>query len=80
MQNMKGLRDITALTSAPALEDLLYVSALQMEPGDFAELLKSKALKQILVGFGSARKNEALRGSAAKAGIAEYEPRDFEFR
>jgi hypothetical protein len=80
LENMKGLSDIGMVAKAPALEEMIHVCAQGMEPEQYVELLKSKTLKQITVGFGSARKNAVLRSLADDAGIASYEGNSFVFR
>jgi len=80
LENMKGLRDLTPLTKAPALEEFMHVSALGMDPAKYAAFLASSTLKRMSVGFGSARKNQALCDCAAKAGIAPYTNTPFSFR
>ena len=79
LENMKGLQDVSAVATAPALEEFLHTSAQGMEPGQYADLLASKTLKRILVGFGSKKKNKTLNDSAAAAGIMQYKHSPFRF-
>jgi hypothetical protein len=79
LEDMKGLQDISALTEAPALEELIHVSAQGIEPAQYVDLLKSKPLKPLRVGFRSLKKNKALRDLAAQAGIEEYHASEFSF-
>jgi hypothetical protein len=76
---MKGLKDITMLSSAPALKELIHVSAVGLQPKDFEGVLKKGILKQASVGFGSYKKNQVFRELAVRYGVAEYEPSAFSF-
>jgi len=80
LENMKGLKDMAALLNAPALEELIYVDARGREPAEFAEILKSKTLKKIVVGFGSKKKNDVLADMATRAGIKKFDRSEFSFR
>jgi hypothetical protein len=79
LENMKGLKDITALAKAPALEELMHCDAKGMEPKQYADLLTSKCLKRIFVGFGSNRKNQELLDQARAVGIQQFERSQFSF-
>jgi hypothetical protein len=79
LDTMKGLKDLSSLESAPALEELSHVDAQGLEPSQYAGLIGGGRLKRISVGFGSMRKNEALRKMAIAAGVAVDWPRDFQF-
>jgi hypothetical protein len=79
LDSMKGLQDVHAIATAPAIEEFMHVCAQGMEPLQYAELLKSRTLKGLLVGFGSEKKNKTLRDLAAQAGIKEYKRSDFIF-
>jgi hypothetical protein len=80
LENMKGLKDIAALVKAPGLEELMHCDAKGMEPTQYADLLASKCLKRIFVGFGSSRKNKELLDQARAVGIQEFERSQFLFR
>jgi len=58
----------------------MHASAEGMELDHYSELLKKPTLRRMWVGFGSVRKNEALRQLAEQAGIEEYQRSDFTFR
>ena len=72
LESMKGLKDISALSAAPCLEELVHIAAIGMEPAKYADLLKHKSLKRLSVGFGSRKKNEMLRELAESAGIRRW--------
>jgi hypothetical protein len=69
LENMKGLKDLSALDSAPALEEIVHVSAQGLSPSDYVGLLKKSSLKKMFVGFGSTQKNNQLEAMIKAAGI-----------
>jgi hypothetical protein len=69
LENMKGLRNVAAVDRAPALEDLIVVSARDLTPNDFRPLLRKKTLKRLNIYFGSESKNTALKLAAQEAGL-----------
>jgi len=77
---MKGLRDLTQIAQAPALAELYYVAANQLQPKDFQCLLRHPTLKKAAVGFGSVKRNDELAALFQRAGIAGFIPDAFEFR
>ena len=79
LENMKGLQDISALGSAPALEEFIHVAAGGMEPVQYLPLLKSKTLKNLIVGLESIKKDKALQDLASQAGIFEWKLSEFAF-
>lgn len=79
LENMKGLKDLTFLMTAPALEELVHVSAQGREPQQYADLIAKGTLKRLIVGFGSNRKNNELRAMMNKAGVQEYQHSAFSF-
>jgi hypothetical protein len=79
LENMKGLRDVAAVDLAPALEDLILVSAQNLKPEDFRLLLRKKTLKRMNVDFGSAKKNAALKLAAQDAGLKTNQNPPFVF-
>lgn len=72
LSEMKGLRDLSAIETAPALEEFLFTSASGWEPQQFRKLLEIPTLTSALVGFGSLRKNQAFEDLAASRGIASH--------
>ena len=79
LENMKGLTDLTTLVTAPALEELIYVSAQGRESKQFAELLAKGTLKRMLVGFGNDRKNSELDAMQQAAKVEKYSHRAFSY-
>lgn len=81
LENMKGLRDLKGVASAPNLQEFSFVSALNMKPFDFAELLKMPTLQRLWVGLGSEAKNRAIREMIVKSGKTyDAPPPKFQFQ
>ena len=58
--NMKGIRDLSAIAEAPALEGLFACEMRQLAPEAFRPFLGHPALRAVSVGLGSFRKNAAV--------------------
>lgn len=68
LDDMKGLTDISALTTAPVLNELSHVgSRLPIE--DYLPLLRKGTLKTANVGFGSLTKNGKFHAHCEKYGV-----------
>jgi hypothetical protein len=61
LETMKGIRDVNALTTAAALEELVVGDTDQLQPEDFKVLAKLPTLKRASVFLGSNRKNKAVK-------------------
>lgn len=57
----KRLRDVSELGYMPALKRILGWDMAEQQPEMFASLQESSSLEEVLVGFGSDRRNNALR-------------------
>jgi len=73
LENMKGLADVHNLFDAPSLEDFIHVCAQNMRPEQYFELLKMRSIKQVSIGFGSDKKNNAFETRMKEKGIEKYE-------
>ncbi len=71
LQNMKALKDVATLATAPALEELVIYEGMTMQPEMFAPVLASRSLDRALGGFGSRTKNERFRAIAQRHGVGE---------
>ncbi len=80
LETMKGLKDLAQIAEAPALAELLYVAANQLQPQDFECFLRHPTLKKAAVGFGSVKRNDELATMFQRAGIADFSPTAFEYR
>lgn len=80
LENMKGLEDISALASAPSLEEFAHTTALNCQLFQYEQLLSHPRLRRMFVGFGSERKHRALESKMSQAGIEKYSHEEFVFR
>ena len=55
---MKGLRDLAALKTAPALEEFAFIDARGKEPAQLLPALRNPVVRRVSAGFGSEKKNE----------------------
>ncbi len=76
---MKGLSDLEGLFKAPALEEFLHVSAHNMAPEQYQQLLYIETLRRALIGFGSDKKNKTMEKMLKEKGIKEYSHTIFQF-
>ena len=60
LETIRGIRDLTPLLEAEALEELLVIDGRHMEPEDFRPLADHPTLRRVRIGLGSDRKNDAL--------------------
>lgn len=78
LETMSGIRDLGPLARAPALEQLALVEMPRLGPRDLQCLVGHPTLREVIAGFGSARKNRAAEEllPAARARWTE----SFEYR
>jgi hypothetical protein len=69
LEEMKALANISALATAPALEELRHVAS-KSSVNDYLKLLESPTLKAAHVGFGSWKKNLQFNQLCEAKGIA----------
>jgi hypothetical protein len=80
LQNMKGLRDFSALQHAPALEEFLLVQGEKSAPEDLVPVLSNPRVRQASAYFGSDRRNRAFEALASEHGKTRFERCAFEYR
>jgi len=80
LDNMKGLKDVSALGRAPALEEFLHIAAQGFLPTHYGDLLKLPSLRQVHIGFCSKRKNDQFETLVRQSGRAQYQRTEFVFR
>ncbi len=80
LENMKSLRDVTAIAQAPALEEFLHVSAQNIPPEKYRDLLQMATLKSVLVGFGSRKKNRDFADLGTRHGKKGFQRTQFVFQ
>jgi hypothetical protein len=68
LENMKGLKDVSAIRRAPALEEFLHISAQNISPELYKELMFMPTLENLHLGFGSRKKNEEFNGLVLQSG------------
>ncbi|MEI6284631.1 MAG: hypothetical protein WCP40_05985 [Opitutae bacterium] len=61
LDGMKGITDLRSIADAPALEELLVVSAKHLMPEDFKPFVGHPTLKAARIGLGSISKNNQVR-------------------
>ncbi len=61
LDNMKGLSNLDSILSVPGLKEFMHINAQNMQPADYEPLMQHKTLKQILVHFGSVRKENQMQ-------------------
>jgi hypothetical protein len=80
LENMKGLKDVSAIRSAPALEQFIHVAAQNMRPEQYTDLMKKPSVREMLVGFGSKRKNREFEQLMTESGKTRFRSNQFVFR
>ena len=58
---MKGLRDLTPVAAAPALEELMAIDMGHLTPEAFRPFVGHPTLRAVRIGLGSKRKNAAAQ-------------------
>jgi len=76
LENMKGLKRMDALRTAPALEEFTFLMA-QQEPESLLPLLENKKVKSVLCRFGSEKKNNRFKELADAFGKSQYKYHKF---
>jgi hypothetical protein len=81
VQNLKGIRDFSALEGAPALEEFGLVEGNRQTPEQLLPVLRNPAVRRVAALFGSNRKNRAFSRLREAHGKVEWEPWEpFEYR
>ncbi|MEN7550806.1 hypothetical protein AAG747_22990 [Rapidithrix thailandica] len=80
LENLKGLKDLSSVKSAPALEEFIYVLAQNQVPEKLIPILGNSKLKSIFCRFGSIKKNDAFDAVALKYGKQIYKYNEFKYK
>jgi len=80
LENLKGLKDVSAIRHAPALEEFLHISAQNIQPEMYKDLMSMPNLKYVHVGYGSRKKNEEFNALVLFSGKQTGTNRHFAFR
>jgi hypothetical protein len=68
LENLKGLMDVSAIRRAPALAEFLHISAQNIPPELYKDLMLMPTLKYLHVGFGSRKKNKEFNALVLRSG------------
>lgn len=74
IETMKGLTDLTPLLTAPALQRVALVNMTHLEPAQVGVLADHPALRNLIAGLGSDRKNRAVRELLPLTGAGDWDP------
>jgi hypothetical protein len=80
LENLKGLKDVSAIRHAPALEEFLHISAQNIQPEMYKDLMSMPNLKYVNVGYGSRKKNEEFNALVLFSGKQTGTNGHFAFR
>lgn len=78
--NMKGLRDLTPLEFAPALEEFAMVEGFKNEPEDLYPVLRNPSLRRVSAGFSSLKKCQKFERMRDEAELEKCVIRPFDYR
>lgn len=79
LENLKELNDIHPLKDAPALKELAYFEASQLQPEDLIPALENTGLNSINVLFGSEKKNKTFEELIKNYGKHKYQRNEFQY-
>ncbi len=80
LENMKGLEDVSAIRLAPNLEQFSHIAAQNIPPEKYEDLLHKPSLQQLLVGFGSQKRNKEFEDLIERSGKSIYHRAPFVFQ
>jgi hypothetical protein len=80
LENLKGLEDVSAIRYAPALEEFLHISAQNIQPEMYKDLMSIPTLKYVHVRYGRRKKNEEFKALVLRSGKQADINRDFAFQ
>jgi hypothetical protein len=77
LENLKGLKKLNALKTAPSLTEFIYVMAQNQEPENLLPVLENKEVKSVFCMFGSDKKNNRFKELADNFDKSQYEYQKF---
>jgi hypothetical protein len=80
IENFKGLRDFTALETAPALEEFALINGRKQTPQQLLPVLLNPQVRRIRAGFGSDRKNSEFSSLREVHGKTGFDWAPFEYQ
>jgi hypothetical protein len=72
LQNLKGLRDLSELQGAPALEEFILLQGEHQQVEDLLPVIHNPSLRWAAAYFGSIQKNKQFTRLLGERGIEEY--------
>ncbi|HXT76942.1 MAG TPA: hypothetical protein VN780_11680 [Candidatus Eisenbacteria bacterium] len=79
LENMKALADVSAVLRSPSLQEFIHISAQNVRPAQYEDLPGIKTLRNVLVGFGSRKKNQQFEALLRQSGIELFQGSEFVF-
>jgi hypothetical protein len=80
LENLKGLKDLSSVKSAPALEEFIYVLAENQIPENLIPILENSTLKSAFCRFGSVKKNDRFDDMVLNYGKQIYKYNEFKYK
>ncbi|WP_419698166.1 hypothetical protein [Mucilaginibacter sp. NFX135] len=77
LENLKGLKKLNALKTAPSLTEFIYVMAQNQEPENLLPVLENKEVKSVFCMFGSEKKNNRFKELADNFSKSQYKYQKF---
>jgi len=77
LENLKGLKKLDALRTAPSLTEFIYVLAQSQEPENLLPALENKNVESVFCMFGSSKKNNRFKELSDKFGKSQYKHHKF---
>lgn len=80
LENLKGLKDLSSLEFAPALEEFCFVMARNQSVEDLLPVLRNPNVRAVSYGFGSYKKNSRFEHLLMDYGKQKYTYSEFHYR
>jgi hypothetical protein len=80
LDNMRGLRDLSALEAPPALEEFLLLQGGACQPKQLAPVLRNPNVVRVGAFFGSEKRNRAFAAMAEASGNSRFDWYPFGYR
>jgi hypothetical protein len=79
LENLKAVTDVSAILQSPSLREFIHVSVQNMKPEQYENLPRIKTLREVLVGFGSRKRNQEFEKLMRLSGIEQFQRSQFVF-
>lgn len=80
LENLKGLKRLDSLKTAPALVDFIYALAQNQEPENLLSALENKSIRNVSCWFGSEKKNNHFKHLANSYGKNQFAYQNFVYQ